>query len=103
MSVLSKNPDDVSSGSLARQSDSFYARKREQEEQRDREIAKLSPSQRRAADRLAYAVAKCVERGVLDARSGPADALLDYLQIGQTDGHQSVPEWVAEYEAKSSR
>jgi len=53
-----------------------------------------------AADRLAYEVAKCIERGVIGTRSGPADALLDYLEIGQPGGFQSVPEWVARYEAK---
>lgn len=57
----------------------------------------------RGADRLAYAVAKCIERGVLDSRSGPADALLDYLAIGQSDGFSSVPEWVEHYEEQNGR
>jgi hypothetical protein len=56
-----------------------------------------------AADRLAYAVAKCVERGSLDSRSGPADALLNYLEIGGIGGFQSVPDWVADYEAKQKK
>lgn len=58
---------------------------------------------RRAGDRLAYAVAKCIERGALNSRSGPADALLDYLEIGSTGGPQSVPEWVAAYEAHEQK
>lgn len=56
-----------------------------------------------AADRLAYCVAKCIERGALGSRSGPADALLDYLAIGQSEGFSSVPEWVEWYENKVKR
>lgn len=52
------------------------------------------------ADKLAHAVAKLVERRVIDARSEAADALLDYLEIGGLDGPKSVPEWINQYEAK---
>jgi hypothetical protein len=62
-----------------------------------------SPFDKLAADSLAYEVAKCIERGVIGTRSGPADALLDYLAIGQSDGAQSVPEWVERYESKQAR
>lgn len=56
---------------------------------------------RRAADKLAYDVAKCIERGTLGPRSGPADSLLDYLAIGQPEGFSSVPEWVEWYEKQT--
>jgi hypothetical protein len=51
-----------------------------------------------AADRLAYSVAKLVVRGVLDTRSGPADELLVYLNVGGVNGPASVPEWIVMYE-----
>lgn len=52
-----------------------------------------------AADALAYACARAVCEGFLDSRSNIADALLDYLEIG-SGGHNDVPSWMAEYEAK---
>ncbi len=55
---------------------------------------------RRGADRLAYAVARLVQSGRLDARSEAGDALLDYLQVGSIDGPQDVPTWMMEYEAR---
>ena len=58
---------------------------------------------RRAADRLAYAVAKLIERRVLDARCNAADALLDYLEIGAIDKPASVPQWVEQYEAAKQK
>lgn len=58
--------------------------------------------QKRAADRLAYAVAICVARRFLDERSAPADALLDYLEIGQPGGPLSVPQWIEQYEAANN-
>lgn len=58
---------------------------------------------KQAADKLAYEVAKCIERGVIGTRSGPSDALLDYLNIGGLDGPKSVPEWVERYELKKSK
>ena len=58
---------------------------------------------RRAADRLAYAVAKCIECGAIGTRSGPADALLAYLKIGGLDGPKSVRDWVRSYESRESR
>lgn len=51
------------------------------------------------ADALAYECAKLISSGVLDMRSGVADELLDYLEIG-SGGHASVPEWISEYEMK---
>lgn len=66
--------------------------------------SQLSPFQKIAADKLAYAVAKCVERGALNERSGPADALLDYLEIGnRPDSFTSVPQWVAWYESQQRK
>ena len=62
----------------------------------------FNSTQKRAADRLAYAVAICVARRVLDERSAPADALLDYLEIGQPGGPLSVPQWVEQYEAANN-
>ena len=58
----------------------------------------MSVFNKRGADRLAYAVARCVMSGALDARSGPADALLDYLEIGTSEGCNSVPDWMKKYE-----
>jgi hypothetical protein len=57
---------------------------------------------KRAADKLAYEVAKCIERGVIGTRSGPADALLDYLNIGNGE-FKSVPQWVEFYEFQLAR
>jgi hypothetical protein len=78
--------------------------KRLRERVRELELSKLElltkPIRSRAADRLAYAVAKCIEFGMLNSRSGPADALLDYLEIGSTYGCNTVPEWMAEYERR---
>ena len=45
---------------------------------------------RRAADRLAYEVAKAVGRGAIGSRSAIGDALLDYLGIGTLDGPSDV-------------
>ena len=58
---------------------------------------------KRAADKLAYAVAKCIENKALDERSAPADALLDYLCVGQPGGPMTVPEWVRQYEDERAR
>lgn len=55
---------------------------------------------RRAADKLAYTVAKLVDRRVLDARCPAADALLDYLEIGAPDKPSTVPEWMQQYESR---
>lgn len=53
----------------------------------------------RAADRLAYQVAKAILRGSIRTRTGVSDALEDYLEIGGIDGPKTVPEWVERYEA----
>ena len=53
----------------------------------------------RGADRLAYQVATAIMRGSIAARTGIADALEDYLEIGSTDGPTTVPEWIEQYEA----
>lgn len=58
---------------------------------------------RRAADRLAYEVAKAVGRGSIGSRSAVGDALLDYLGIGTLDGPSDVPTWIEQYEAIQSR
>lgn len=60
----------------------------------------MSESASRAADRLAYEVARLVAMGTIDARSAASDALLAYLGVGSVGGPQSVPEWVAKYEKK---
>jgi len=52
-----------------------------------------------AADRLAYACARLVRRGKLDARSGVADELLNYLGVGN-HGEDDVPTWMKKYEEK---
>jgi hypothetical protein len=49
------------------------------------------------ADRLAYECAKLIEAGHLDTRSGMADALLDYLDIGHPGGAKDVPTWMESY------
>lgn len=56
----------------------------------------------RAADALAYECARAVRSGRLDARSGIADALLDYLDIGGCGGPADVGEWMRDYEKKQS-
>lgn len=54
------------------------------------------------ADRLAYTVAKLIQAGHLDSRSAAADALLDYLGIGQPGEPQDVPTWMDRYEASQN-
>jgi hypothetical protein len=54
------------------------------------------------ADRLAYAVARLIQRRVLDSRSEAGDALLDYLGIGQPGEPQDVPTWMEGYEASQN-
>lgn len=64
------------------------------------ELASASGSVRsRGADALAYQCALLVMRGLLDSRSGVADALLNYLNVGGLDGPKDVPEWMRAYEA----
>lgn len=53
---------------------------------------------RRAADALAYECAKAVRSGRLDGRSGIADALLDYLNVGGFGGPLDVHAWMENYE-----
>jgi len=53
------------------------------------------PFAKRAADRLAVAVARLVEIGQLSARSAAADALLDYFEVGSIDGPKDVAEAIA--------
>lgn len=55
------------------------------------------------ADRLAYECARQILLGRIGSRSGIGDALLDYLRIGQPDGHDSVPDWMEQYEASNTR
>jgi len=52
-----------------------------------------------AADALAYACARTVCDGLLNARSQIADALLDYLNIG-CGGPDDVPSWMRQYEQR---
>lgn len=61
------------------------------------------PFDRRAANALAYECAKAVRSGRLDARSGIADALLDYLDVGAFDGPTDVPSWMLDYERNEKR
>lgn len=63
----------------------------------------MSAFDKRAADKLAYEVAKCIERGFIGTRSGPSDALLNYLNVGGLGGPKSVPEWIENYELKESQ
>lgn len=58
---------------------------------------------KRAADRLARAVARLVQIGKLDARSEASDALLDYLGVGSLEGPGSVPEWCDQYDQGAKR
>jgi hypothetical protein len=53
---------------------------------------------KKKADNLAFFVGRLVVNGHLDARSGAADALLEYLNIGGVDGPSTVPEWLESYE-----
>lgn len=58
----------------------------------DLELAKES------SDRLAFCVGKLVCSGAIDSRSGAADELLVYLNIGGVNGPSSVPEWMTNYQ-----
>jgi hypothetical protein len=55
-----------------------------------------------AGDRLAYAVAKAIQRGTVGTRSAIDDALLDYLAIGGLDGPLDVLEWTEQYEREGN-
>ena len=55
------------------------------------------------ADRLAYSIARLVMTGVVDTRSFASDELLVYLNIGGSDGPDSVPQWIKEYEKDNPR
>ncbi len=61
------------------------------------------PFKRRAANALAYECAKAVCSGRLDARSGIADALLDYLDVGGSGGPTDVRSWMVDYEQNEKR
>ena len=50
------------------------------------------------ADKLAYEVARAIERGTIRTRSAIDDALLDYLNIGGVGGPDTVPAWMEEYQ-----
>ena len=52
--------------------------------------------------RLAYHVARAVQRGGIGTRSQIGDTLLDFLDIGGPDGLRDVPAWIAQYEAKQA-
>lgn len=54
----------------------------------------------RGADALAYQCARLIIGGHLDSRSGVADALLNYLDVGGLSGPKDVPTWMKQYEAK---
>jgi hypothetical protein len=56
---------------------------------------------KKKADNLAYFVGRLVVNGHLDARSGAADALLEYLNIGGVDGPSTVPEWLESHDVRS--
>lgn len=56
---------------------------------------------KRAADSLAYQCAIAVRQGRIGTRSGIADALLDYLDIGGPGGPKSVSEWIKQYVASA--
>ena len=56
-----------------------------------------SPFDKIAADKLAYECSRLIDRGVLDSRSGVADALLNYLNVGGLGGPSTVPQWQEEY------
>lgn len=60
------------------------------------------PFDARAANELAYCCARAVVTGLLDARSPIADALLDYLRIGEPGGPPDVITWMRDYEAAST-
>jgi len=53
--------------------------------------------EKRAADRLAYECSRMIDQQVLGERSGVADALLDYANIGGVGGPNSIPEWQEQY------
>ncbi len=52
-------------------------------------------------DRLAYAVAKKIQKGQIRTRTPISDALEDYLNIGGVGGPLGVLEWIEEYENPS--
>ena len=51
-----------------------------------------------AAERLAYECAYQIKIGHLSSRSSIADALLNYLRVGNPGGEKSIPEWLEKYE-----
>lgn len=61
----------------------------------------MSDIKKIGADRLAYAVAKLIQRGHLDSRSEAGDALLDYLEIGMPGNPTTVPDWMDSYESRT--
>lgn len=65
----------------------------------------ISPFAIRAADKLAAAVNALVHKGLLDARSPAADALLNYasLRFGDQNPIGDLEKQVASYEHDSSR
>ena len=61
----------------------------------------MSAFDKRAADRMAYEIARLVKAGRIDERSRASDAALDYMQVGGIDGPKSAPEWVDAYELRN--
>lgn len=58
----------------------------------------MNKADRIGADRMALAIFRLVDRGVINPRSEAADAALDYAQVGCHGGPKSVQEWIESVE-----
>lgn len=56
-----------------------------------------------SADRLAFEVGLTIQTRTCNARSRVADALLDYLCVGNPGGPETVPEWMEQYSRKVTK
>ena len=54
----------------------------------------MNKADRIGADRMALAIFRLVDRGVINPRSEAADAALDYAQVGCHGGPKSVQDWM---------
>lgn len=56
----------------------------------------MNKADRIGADRMAAAIFRLVDRGIINPRSEAADAALDYCRVGCHGGPASVPQWLTE-------
>lgn len=81
----------------AKKAENELVKAKQQIERMHEIIESLTYSTKDSADALAFACARQVCAGRIDARSAIGDALLNYLPVGAPGGPTDVPEWMGKY------